>query len=154
MTIAGPNRKKNDSSSFLMKTQPMKSYELFVYYSPPDFLFLAIIIFLFPCCEGTYTWLTMATDPNFRPIPNKLIFAGENNWQSICFRSTFGEPYVDHRISLNASGLWVNRCGTHSWPHWNFFSWYPWKLRYFFLLDVSLHPFWIWSSPGFMWDLF
>ena len=50
-------------------------------------------------------WLTMATDPNFLPVPNRLIFAGENIWQSICFRSTFGDPYGDHRLSLNTPGF-------------------------------------------------
>ena len=52
MVIAKPNRKKKDSSFFLARIQPMKSHGLFVYYSPPNFLFLSINEFSFPYHAG------------------------------------------------------------------------------------------------------
>ena len=48
--IAEPNRKKKDSPSFLVRTQPMKSHGLFVHYCPPNLLFPSIKGFSFPCC--------------------------------------------------------------------------------------------------------
>lgn len=76
--IAESNRKK-DSSSFLAKAEPMKIHELFVYYSPTNFLFPSIKEFSFPCFGGICTWLATVAHPKFQSSAdlNKLIFARE-----------------------------------------------------------------------------
>ena len=56
--VVEPNWKKK-SSSFLARAQPMKGHGLLVYYSPPNFLFLSIKAFSFPCPLGTCMCLTM-----------------------------------------------------------------------------------------------
>ena len=60
VTIAKPNKKKKDTSSFLAKTHPMKSYGLF-YYGLPNFLFLYKSILL-SLSLGTCTWFTVVAD--------------------------------------------------------------------------------------------
>ena len=42
----------------------MKNHGLFVYYSPPNFLFPSIEEFSLPCCVGT--WLTKFADPELQ----------------------------------------------------------------------------------------
>lgn len=41
----------------------MKSQELSVYYSPPNFLILSIKVVSFPFCERTCKWLIVIADP-------------------------------------------------------------------------------------------
>ena len=69
----------------------MKGHGLIVSYSPPNFLFLSIKAFSFPCYVETSAWLTMVVDLElqFSADPNKPIFNWRNIWQSTCFRSTF-----------------------------------------------------------------
>ena len=55
VTIVEPNRKKKYTSSFLERTQPMKSHVLFVYYSPPDYLFSSVKEFSFSFYVGICT---------------------------------------------------------------------------------------------------
>ena len=57
----------------------MKGHGLFVYCSPPNFLFLSIKVFSFLCWVGTCIQLTMIADPElqFSDDPNKPIFAGK-----------------------------------------------------------------------------
>ena len=50
-------------SSFLARTQLMKSHGPNVYSSPPNFLFPSIKEFSFPCCGGNCMWLTVVADP-------------------------------------------------------------------------------------------
>ena len=81
MTIAEPNRKKTDflflpsSSSANERRQnsanekslyfglPVSSNGLFVYNSPPNFLFPSIKEFLLPLLLETCRWLAMVADP-------------------------------------------------------------------------------------------
>lgn len=49
-------------SFFLAKTEPVKSPGLPVYCSPPNFPFLPVKTFSFPCGAGTGTWLIMVAD--------------------------------------------------------------------------------------------
>ena len=58
--IAEP-RRNNDSSSFLARTQPMKSHGLFVYCSPPCFCFP-----LLKPVPSFAQWLAMAGDPKLQ----------------------------------------------------------------------------------------
>ena len=62
-----------------LDTQPMKGHGLFVYYRSPNFLFLSIKVFSFPCYMETCMWLSMIADPElqFSGDPRKSIFAGE-----------------------------------------------------------------------------
>lgn len=76
--LAETNRKK-DSSSFLARTQTMKSHKLFIYYGPPNSLFLSIKVFSFSSIGGTCMCLTMAADPEFQ--------FSWNSWQCLCFKS-------------------------------------------------------------------
>lgn len=63
----------------------MKIHELFVYYSPTNFLFPHKRILLSLLCE--YTWLATVAHPKFQSSAdlNKLIFARRN----ICFWSIY-----------------------------------------------------------------
>ena len=49
-TTAEPTGRRK--TPFLTRTQPMKSHGLFVYYSPPNFLFLSVKASSFLCCGG------------------------------------------------------------------------------------------------------
>ena len=77
--LAKPNRKKQESSSFPARTQPMKSTGPLVYCSPPNFLFSSIRVFSFPCHVETCLSLATIADSGMhsRLIPYKPIFAGE-----------------------------------------------------------------------------
>ena len=70
------NTKKKDSSSFLARTQPMKSHGFFVYYSHSNLIFLPIKLFSSPCLPHS---LLLLQTPNCNSllIPNKPIFARE-----------------------------------------------------------------------------
>ena len=63
VTIVEPSRKKKGSSSFMARVEPMKSHGLFIYSSPPNFLFPSMKASFFLCHVGTCTWLTMVADP-------------------------------------------------------------------------------------------
>lgn len=77
VTIAKPNKKKKDTSSFLAKTHPMKSYGLF-YYGLPNFLFLYKSILLsLPHGDLHMVHHGCITKCHFLLILNKPIFAGE-----------------------------------------------------------------------------
>ena len=63
---------------FLARTQPMKSWDLFVYEAlPASFTFCKRILLL--CDERNYTWLSWLQTPNCSSLltPNKPVFAGE-----------------------------------------------------------------------------
>ena len=64
MTVES-NRKRKDSS-FLTRTQPMKSHGLTVYYNPPVFPFSSINECFFSWCVDTCTWLTMIAELEFQ----------------------------------------------------------------------------------------
>ena len=72
--ITESNRKKKDTSSFLAKTQLMKSHGLFVYSRPSSFLFICIEESCFPGCSRGLTlgslWL-QTMNCNSSLIPNK-----------------------------------------------------------------------------------
>lgn len=61
----------------------MKSHELFISSSPPNFLFPSVKVFSLPHYAGTCLWLTMFADSDSRFFADKPIFAEE-----IYFRST------------------------------------------------------------------
>ena len=70
-------REKKDTSSFLAKTHPMKSYGLF-YYGPPNFLFLYKNILLsLPHGDLHMVHHGCITNCHFLLILNKPIFVGE-----------------------------------------------------------------------------
>ena len=61
---AQTNWKKKDSSSFLARTQQMKSHGLFVYHSPPKFLCISIKVFSFAYHAFTCMYLTLVSGSN------------------------------------------------------------------------------------------
>ena len=64
---AESNRKK-DSSSFLARPEPMKIHELFVYYSPTNFLFPSIKNSPFLAVGEYARGLPQLHTPNFSPL--------------------------------------------------------------------------------------
>ena len=58
MMIAEPKRKEKDSSSFLAKTQSMKTLDSFLTVALTA-SFPSMKLLPFPCCVGTHMWLTM-----------------------------------------------------------------------------------------------
>jgi len=82
-TRAKPKRKKKDSSSFLARTQPLKSHGLYTLYNLPNFVFPSIKCFyfvLFPhalqtAAYGSLWWQT--SNCNSLLTTDKPIFAGE-----------------------------------------------------------------------------
>ena len=63
---------QKEDSSFLAKTQSMKSHGLFVYYIAPNFLFLPIKAFSFLCGVVTCTWLAMVADHKLQFSANSI----------------------------------------------------------------------------------
>ena len=60
-SCANSGAQQEEDSSSLSRTQPIKSYEFFIYYSAPNFLFPSIKEF-FPCCVASCMWLTGVAD--------------------------------------------------------------------------------------------
>ena len=58
MMIAEPKRKEKDSSSFLARTQSMKTLDSFLTVALTA-SFSSMKVLSFPCCVGTHIWLTM-----------------------------------------------------------------------------------------------
>ena len=78
--IVEPNKKKKVSSSFLKRTQPMKSHRLFVYYSPLNYLSPSMKVFSFPSFAGICMWFTIVADP-------KLQFSADSEETHLCWRN-------------------------------------------------------------------
>lgn len=77
---AEPNQKKKDYSSLLGRTQPMKNHGFLVYYSPPNFLLLYIIILLpLPLEDLHVACHSYRFQSEILLTPNKPIFAGETS---------------------------------------------------------------------------
>ena len=112
---AEPHRKKTDSLSFLLGTQPMTSPELLVHYGPPIWLpFSSIKSGSSPFVQWlacSPPWL-QTSNCNSLLISNKLLFAGEIFG---CFWSILGT-----QAPINVSTLWVTKFSDHiqesAWP--------------------------------------
>ena len=87
VTVTEPNRKKKDFSSFLAKTQPMKSHGLFVYFSASNFLFLSIKAFSFPClwglAQGCRHWIAILYWIWIKPIISASLFVSGQQYKNI-----------------------------------------------------------------------
>ena len=98
MMIAEPKRKEKDSSSFLAKTQSMKTLVSFLTVALTA-SFPSMKLLPFPCCVGTHMWLTMivvrivilswSTHTHTHTHTN---LSCRIVWQSNCFQSTFRWP--------------------------------------------------------------
>ena len=64
--IAEPKKKKKDTTSFLEKTQPIKSHRFFVNYRPTSQIVFSLYKSIsLPCLAGTSMEFIMVADPKF-----------------------------------------------------------------------------------------
>lgn len=150
MITAEPNKK----FSFLSWWGPSQLKAMcFVYYSPPNFLFLSIKVLALHC-TGVCTWLPMVADLNCKSLLNlnKPIFAREISASLFISDQHFSGTYRDHRKPLMAPGLMSKWIWSQQWTSLSFTN--PEVERYNLLLDLSLNSLCVWSSPNFIQDQF
>ena len=147
---AEPKRERKDSSSFLARTQPVKPQTLYLLELSELPLSLYKVC-SFPCPVGTRTCLATLQNLNYNSllILHKPPIAGEIS------------------VYLFQVSTLVTRLGTREDP-WGPWDWWadlkplsliafltnPGVQTYAFLLDLSLQPVCVWSSPGVIWGLF
>ena len=102
---AEPNRKKKDSSSFLARTQPIKSHGRLVNYNSPNFLFLSIKVFSLLALQGLALTLYGCRLLNSSSLlmQNKPIFPGEKSFSLFFFMSIFWWPIRGPEKTLEGS---------------------------------------------------
>lgn len=98
----------------------------------------------------TYAWLVMLVDSQISILCWSQIF--EKYLPVYLFKfNIFGDLYRDQRRFLTILWLVIKQVVV---PTTSCFACKPWRLKGCLFLDVSSWPLCIWSSPGFIWNLF
>lgn len=138
--------------SFPGKDSANANHRLFVYWSSLNLLCPSTKVYAFPCPVGTHTWLATLQNLNYNSllILRKSPHCWGNIWQSV------------FQVSILVTHLGTREDSWGPWDWWAdlnplsliAFLTNPGVQTYAFLLDLSLQPACVWSSPGVIWGLF
>lgn len=149
-------REKKTSSSFLARTQPIKSYRSLFATTLLNYFFLFIKVSSFPWHVGTYTWLTHGYIFQIAILCWSWVnsYFLEKYLAVCCFKQVFWWP-----IWRPEKTPQTNRCKSRPLTNQGHCHSLLFLLNLEFegvslILNSNSCPLCVWNSPGFIWDIF